>query len=168
MARVRGGEKIEAIIKEYAARMKPMTLRVGFLENATYPDGKSVAFVAAMNEYGHGIGANPGEGAEDTRQQVPPRPFFRNMIRAKKDTWAPAIAASLKSTHYNVEAALRRTGEKIRGQLQQSIRDLVSPPLAPSTIARKGFDKPLIDSARMLNSVDFDIKEGSPKGGKEI
>ncbi len=51
-------------------------------------------------------------------------------------------------------------GEHIKGQLQGSIRDLMEPALSPVTIAKKGFSKPLIETSHMLNSVDYDIKDG--------
>lgn len=47
-------------------------------------------------------------------------------------------------------------GDGIRGQLQTSIRDWTTPPNSPDTIAKKGFNKPLIDTSHMLNSVDYD------------
>jgi hypothetical protein len=40
----------------------------------------------------------------------------------------------------------------------QSIRDLVSPALAPATVARKGFSKPLIETGHLLNSVAVEVK----------
>lgn len=151
MATLRGGAKFETALREIAQQLdRPGLLRVGFLENATYPavkgkgGPKSVAFVAAMNEWG--------------TSRAPPRPFFRNMIAAKSAEWPVAIALNLKATGYDVPKTLALVGEGIKGQLQQSIRDLKSPPNAPSTIARKGFDDPLIESAHMLNSVDFEVK----------
>lgn len=118
---------------------------VGFLSDATYPDGKSVAMVASVNEFGA-----PSRGQ-------PPRPFFRIMVAEKRDTWGDAIAANYKATDGNVKQTLDRMGQGIKGQLQQSIRDLIDPPLAPSTIKAKGFDKPLIETSVMLNSVDYRV-----------
>jgi hypothetical protein len=48
-------------------------------------------------------------------------------------------------------------GEDIQGALIQSINDFTSPPLAQSTIDRKGFDKPLIDEAIMVNSTGYRV-----------
>jgi hypothetical protein len=45
------------------------------------------------------------------------------------------------------------------GQIQQSIRDTNEPPLAPATVRRKGFDKPLIDKAIMINSAASEYEE---------
>lgn len=147
MAKISGGDKLESALREMARGLaNPATLRIGFLETARYPDGKSVAMIAAVNEFGA-----PSRGQ-------PPRPFFRNMIAAKKGEWPRAISDLLKANEYDAERTLKISGAAIAGQLRQSITDLVSPPLAPSTIRRKGFDKPLIDTGHMLNSVDFEVK----------
>ena len=147
MATITGGDKLEKALRELARNVsKPGTLRVGFLENATYPSGMPVAAVAALNEYGV-----PSRGQ-------PPRPFFRNMIADKQGQWAPAAEQALKANGYDATAALKVVGTGIAGQLKQSIVDLMSPPLAPSTIARKGHAKPLIDTSTMLKSVDYEVK----------
>jgi hypothetical protein len=118
---------------------------VGFLSGATYPDGTSVAMVAAIQD-----GGAPRAG-------IPPRPFFRNMIKAKKGEWPAAVEQNLKATGYDINKTLQRVGEGIAGQLRQSIVDFDSVPLAPRTIARKGFDKQLVDSGHMLNSVEYQV-----------
>lgn len=140
-----GGKKLEAALAKMAKNLsKPGTLRVGFLENATYPDGTNVAMVAALNDFG--------------TSRTPPRPFFRNMIAAKKGEWPGGIALQLKRNDYDALKALRAVGEAIKGQLVQSIRDTNSPPLAESTIRRKGFSKPLIDTSNMIDSADYEVR----------
>ena len=146
MASVRGGQKFERALTELAAKVAvPGTLRVGFLENARYPDGTPVAMIAAINEYG-----------APSRGQVP-RPFFRTMIAAKQAEWPKAIAGLLKANGMDALKALDLAGAVIAGQLRQSIIDLTSPPLAPSTIRRKQSSKPLIETGHMLNSVDHEV-----------
>jgi hypothetical protein len=130
---------------------------VGFLEGATYPDGKPVAAVAAFNEYGRMVRTKGADGMEESYFQLP-RPFFRRMIADKKAEWPAGVALQLKKNKGDVAKTLEVTGVAIGGQLQQSIRDLVSPPLAPSTVERKGFDKPLIDTGHMLDSVGHEVK----------
>lgn len=147
MAQFRGGDKFEKALAHIAANLdRGAVARVGFLENAKYPDGKPVAMIALIQDMGA-----PGAG-------IPPRPFFRNMIAAKQKEWPPAIATLLRENNYNVERALGIAGAAIAGQLRQSIIDTNSPPLAPSTIRRKGFAKPLIDTSHMINSVDFEVE----------
>ncbi|MDR7940160.1 hypothetical protein RIU82_09415 [Enterobacter soli] len=144
-----GGAALEAKLAELAEKLGDgKTLRVGFLEGATYPDGQSVPMVAAANEYG------------DPAMNRPPRPFFRNMIAEKSPEWPQDIAKIAEATGYDTEKMLGLMGENIKSQLQGSIRGLMEPALSPVTIAKKGFSKPLIETSHMLNSVDYDIKDG--------
>jgi len=114
------------------------------MSGATYPDGTPVAAVAASNEYG-----NP------TKHQ-PPRPFFRNMISKESSTWGDKLA---RLAPLGSHQALSLMGEDIAGALKQSINDLTSPKLAASTVAQKGFDKPLIDTSHMINSVAYVVED---------
>lgn len=159
-----GGEKFEAALKEIAEQVsKPGLLRVGFLENATYPEtGQKVAEVAFYNEFGRTVKTKgeklaDGTTSEGTYYQLP-RPFFRNMIAKYSPQWPEAVAKDLKRTKYDVKRTLERTGLAIEGQLRQSIQDTNSPPLAQSTIDRKGFSKPLIDTGVMWNHVASQVK----------
>ena len=147
MATISGGEKLTAALKGIAEKASNAALvRIGFLENARYPNGKPVALIAAIQEFGA-----PGVG-------IPPRPYFRNMISDKSGEWPDAIADLLKQNSYDAAKTLGQTGEAVKGQLQQSIVSTNSPPNAPSTIARKGSAKPLVDTGHMLASVDYEVK----------
>ena len=79
------------------------------------------------------------------------------MIADKQDEWPEAIAELLKTNEYDAVKTLDLTGAAIAGQLRQSIVDLQEPPLAASTIQRKGHVKPLIDSGVMLSSIDHEV-----------
>jgi hypothetical protein len=145
--KIKGGNKLQKALDDIAKKLQNgATLRVGFLENASYPTGEPVGMIAAIQDYG------------SASRGIPPRPFFRNMVKAKKAGWPHAIATNLKFLNYDVKAALINVGEGIKQQLQQSIKDTNAPPLAASTIRKKGFDKPLIDTSYMINKVDFDVK----------
>jgi hypothetical protein len=145
LATVSGGKKFEAAVTNLVSKLnKPGSVKIGFLRGATYPDGQSVAEVAFFNDRG--------------TKTAPPRPFFRNMIAAKQREWPAAMAGLLKTTNYDVARTMELTGEAVKGQLQQSIKDTNSPPLAQSTIDRKGFSKPLIETSVMINSVDKEVK----------
>lgn len=137
---IRGGAKLEAHLKRLAEKIgSGSTLQVGFLANATYPDGKPVAMIAAIHNFGRW-------------------PFFTNMVADESPAWGPALATNIKAANFDVQVAMSRMGAGIKGQLQQSILDTWSPPLAPSTVKRKGFDKPLIETSHMINSVDYRVK----------
>jgi len=146
MAKISGGQKLEGALAELSAKItKAATLRVGFLEGATYPDGTPVALVAAIHNFGA-----PAAG-------IPPRPFFTAMIADKSGEWPAIVAQGLKQWGFDAEAALTLTGEHVRADLQQSIRDFVGVPLKSATIQRKGFDKALVDTGHMLRSADYAV-----------
>lgn len=176
--KITGGDKLDAALKEIARNLSNgATVKVGFLEGATYPDGTPVAMVAAIQNFGA------------PRASIPPRPFFSNMVREKSPSWPAAIRENLKQTNYNAELTLERVGAGIAGQLQQSIIDTLAPPLSPITVMLRGMrsndqdlkvtgktvgeaaqrvkdgetnygasTKPLIDTGVMLNAVSYEVK----------
>lgn len=143
---VSGGDKMDDYLKSLLNKLDCGDLQVGFMEGATYADGTPVAQVAFWNEFGHG-GNFPS----------PPRPFFRNMVSKESPTWGKKLAGLLKATGDDGERSLSALGEDIKGALEQSIIDTNAPPNAPSTIAAKGFNKPLIDTSHMKNSVTYKV-----------
>lgn len=146
MATIKGGDNIQKKLEEMLRKISSAkTVKVGFLEGATYPDGTSVPMIAAVNEFGR------------PSKNQPPRPFFRRMINEHKGEWPQAISKLLKANDYDAKLTLDQEGDAIAGQLRQSIQELVDPPLKPSTIQRKGFDKPLIESSTMWNSVAHEV-----------
>lgn len=146
MATIKGGDKLAKKLAEIATQLKkPGTLRVGFLDGATYPDGTPVAEIAAIHNFGA------------PRAGIPRRPFFTNMVKKESPEWPKTMGVILKQTNYDTQRTLELMGEGIKGQLQQSIHDTNTPPLAESTVARKGFAKPLIDKSIMINSADYEV-----------
>ena len=188
-----GGEKLDAYLQKIADNLQTIngnpSVTVGFLEGAFYPDGTSIAMVAAVQEFGATIQREPStvtiyraidksgnflrNGKFVKRRDsnfasdhhvgsyeitIPPRPFFRNAIKANGPTWGDEMAKRLKATDYNAEKTLGQMGELIKGQIQQSIHDLDVPPNAASTIAKKGASKPLIDTGEMWRAVDYRVE----------
>lgn len=146
MVAIKGGTALEKRLRELAANVtKPAHLSVGFLEDATYPSGERVAAIAAIQEFGA------------PARKIPPRPFFRSMIAEKSPGWGDAIAGVLKANNFDATRTMQQVGAGIKGQLQQSIASFDSVPLSRKTIAAKGFDKQLVDTGHMLNSVDFTV-----------
>ena len=161
MATIRGGQNLVDKLHDFAVLVtNARAVQIGFLAGATYPDGKPVAMIAAIQEYGA-----PSRG-------IPPRPFFRNMIAAKCKEWGPAMAELLKENGYDAFRTLQQTGEAVAGQLRQSIVDTNDPPLAAATLRARGYTggaynpknpatfgaKPLVDTGHMLNSVEYEVK----------
>lgn len=136
-----------AHLAKIISQAKSQTVKVGFLSKSTYTykNGMTTPHVAAIQEFGYPAGG------------IPPRPFFRQMVTKNKAGWPVLVAQEILRNKYDVERTLRRVGKVIEGQLVESINELWEPPLKPATIARKGFDKPLIHSSHMKNSVDSEI-----------
>ncbi|EAP7890140.1 hypothetical protein EOG09_16135 [Salmonella enterica] len=156
--KVTGGRQFRQKLKQAADSLKSgKSLKVGFLEGATYPDGTPVALVAAANEFGRMVSGRAGE----LYYQLP-RPFFRGMIAEKSPEWGSSMEYLLQANNLNTDIALDLLGQHIRGQLMNSIIELESPPLADSTVKKKGFEKPLIETGHMMNSVDYSV-DGSKK-----
>jgi len=154
-----GTRALERHLREIEKRLgRGAHVRVGFLESATYPstgEGAKrlpVAQVAFWNQYG--------------TVRAPARPFFTDMIARKSPRWGVSLGNILRKNGYDAERSLALMGEGIKGQLQQSINEWSEPPNAPSTVERKGFNKPLIHTALMLRSVDYQVMTGT-EGGDE-
>lgn len=142
---ISGGDKVEKILEELAEKMHG-SLDVGFLEGATYQDdGMPVAQVAFWNEYG--------------TSRAPARPFFRTTIEEKSDEWADRLARAAKHYDYDASAVLEAMGESVLEDIQSSITGWTDPRNADSTIAKKGFNKPLVDSNHMHDSVAYRVNE---------
>lgn len=141
-----------AKLAEIAKSMGGGQVSVGFMEGATYPDGTPVAAVAFWNEFGKPVHRGNGDYFQL------PRPFFRQMIAKESPAWGRKMAKLAKATDYDGPRVLGLMGEDIKGALAQSINDFTAPPLAPSTVAAKGFEKPLIDTSHMLNSITYEVK----------
>lgn len=141
-----------AKLAEIAKSMGGGQVSVGFMEGATYPDGTPVAAVAFWNEFGKPVHSGNGDYSQL------PRPFFRQMIAKESPGWGHKMAKLAKATDYNGPRVLALMGEDIAAALDQSITDFTSPPLAPSTVAAKGFEKPLIDTGDMKRAISYEVK----------
>lgn len=118
------------------------SVRVGVLENATYPDGTPVAMVAFWNEYG--------------TKTSPVRAFFRTTVSDQKKNWVLSVQ-NLMKMHDDPKKVMGLIGEHIRGQVVQSINTWTDPPNAPYTVAKKGFNSPLRDTMQMARSISFEV-----------
>lgn len=189
----KGGAAMQAKLEEIASQLSAKTLRVGFLEGATYPDGTSVAEVAVTNEFGgtvtvpeheatiyRSINEKTGDfrrGGRFVKAEqsnfatthmvpahtvtTPPRPYFRQMVEAGKGRWGGELGTLIRTCDFDVGRAMATMGARVSGELQESIRSFSNPANAASTIAKKGFDDPLIETGHMLNSVDSEVVNGS-------
>jgi hypothetical protein len=141
-----GGAKLERYLIGINANVKKASkVDVGFMTDSPYPDGTSLGEVAIKNEFG--VPSN----------NQPPRPFFRNMITKHSGEWGEQLSEFLEANDLDAQIALNKMGGIISNELKLSIHELVMPPLKQSTIDKKGFDKPLIDTAFMYQSVHHEV-----------
>jgi len=118
------------------------SVRVGVLENATYPDGTPVAMVAFWNEYG-------------TRTS-PVRAFFRTTVSEQKKNWVLSVQ-NLMKMHNDPKQVMGLIGVHMQEQIVQSINTWSDPPNSAYTIAKKGFDKPLVERGIMMRSIKSEV-----------
>ena len=121
------------------------SVRVGVLENATYPDGTPVAMVAFWNEYG-------------TRTS-PVRAFFRTTVSENKKNWVLSVQ-NLMKIHNDPKQVMGLIGVHMQEQIVQSINTWSDPPNSAYTIAKKGSSKPLIETGVLMRSIKSEVGEG--------
>ena len=118
------------------------SVRVGVLENATYPDGTPVAMVAFWNEYG-------------TRTS-PVRAFFRTTVSENKKNWVLSVQ-NLMKIHNDPKQVMGLIGVHMQEQIVQSINTWSDPPNSAYTIAKKGSSKPLIETGVLMRSIKSEV-----------
>ncbi len=113
---------------------------------AAEENGADLMEVAAFNELG--------------TSAIPSRPFIRNAFdhNADKINAMYERQAGKIANGGTAEDCLKEMGEYGVRLIQEEIREGDFTPNAPTTIRRKGSDKPLIDTGRMRQSVHYVIR----------
>ena len=133
--------------------LEKMEVRVGFQrgeavyeESEEGKEGADLVDVAAFNEL----------GSSDT----PARPFMRQSFENHEADLKKACenANKIISSGGTAQQALNRIGVVAKGLVQDEIANGSFEPNAPSTIAKKGSERPLIDTGFMRENVNFVIK----------
>jgi hypothetical protein len=146
-------DKIKATLERVPEEFENMVAQIGFPSGINYEDGTSVAYVAAIQEFGA-----PAAG-------IPARPFMQPTVNEKKDTWVTIIEKQLPKVALGKMSAfdvLDLVGMAAAADIQTKIASIYTPPNAPATIRAKGSAKPLVDTGLMLASVQNAVnKTGS-------
>lgn len=149
----RGGQKFRRFIlnaKRAQAAGGVRAVRVGFFQDAKYPDGTPVTNVAAWNEF--------GTKRKDGTTHSPPRPFMSNVLDRAEDAVREIVKREVDPKTLVVSRGTAdRIGLTVQGMIQKEIVDLRSPPNAPSTIRRKKSDNPLVDTGLMRLSTSYQV-----------
>lgn len=121
-------------------------VKVGVPEGKAGNTESSLADVAKWNEF----------GTED----IPERPAFRNGI-AKAKTKILALNKRnlllIAKDEMSVEQALDMLGALATGEIKREFVSGEFAPNAPSTIAKKGSSRPLIDSGQLRQSITWEV-----------
>lgn len=128
-------------------QLKKLQVQVGFQAGAAADeDGVDIANIAMWNELG--------------TSRSPARPFMRKSVDENKDKIKAMCARQLKrlAQGASAEDILEKIGVFQKGLIQRKIVDGTFEPNAASTIRKKGSSRPLIDTGRMRQSVNFIIR----------
>ena len=129
-------------------------IKAGVLWSAgTGKNGVSIAFYASCNEYG-----TYGSGSE--WQRIPARPFMSRTADEQR-MWKTPVKNAVNRIIGGAEviAELNVVGEKMKKDIKNNIGIIGKyKPLAPSTVAKKGHNIPLMDTGALYDSIDFEVK----------
>ena len=147
-----GTQQVEEALKQLAKRLEGQTrVLVGVPEGAgSYEDGLTIATIAAVNNFGSADG------------RIPAREFLQPAINEGAPQYqrlAEVMIPRVLSGAMTMRTLLEQMGQLAEGHIKQEITDIDSPPNAPSTIAKKGSDSPLIDTGAFRQSIHYVIAE---------
>lgn len=122
---------------------------VGILGGKELEGTFTVAEMAAVHEFG------TKRAGRSRNVVIPERSFLRSTYDEKKQVYRRILKSLygdvLQGTK-TVEQALALFGERVVGDIKKKITAIKEPPNAPSTIAGKGFDNPLIHTGTNLRA----------------
>lgn len=119
-----------------------------------------------MRDRGVEVGVFDGENAEKamfgefgtTRQAE--RPFLRNTMREGRAKYLAELAAGARAIlrgHQTMDQVLSRLGRDVEGDMRRML-EIIGPANDPDTVARKGFDDPLVEDGDLRGSIDSRLK----------
>lgn len=129
-------------------------LKVGVFGEDDSGGQASYVMIASVHEFGAII--DNGKGIIT----IPERSFIRSTFDEKQGEWLSFLRQQIKLVcDFRVEprVALERLGAKMVADIQKKIRNLQSPPNAPSTIAAKGSSNPLIDTGGLRQRIAYKV-----------
>lgn len=114
------------------------------------PSPITIAQIAATHEFGSADGRIPERA-----------PIRTTLAKHSKDIkrLIKKVSGSVLDGKMNKKKAIGVVCQKIADGLVSTIEGNLPPPNEPSTIARKGSSKTLIDTGQMKNSVDWEVKD---------
>lgn len=143
MAVKRSGPGVARLVAALA-ELDGVQAKTGWFETAKYDDGTPVAYVATVHEFGY----TPGG--------IPARPFMRPTVAEKRQEWMGLLGDGARAVLTGGATPLQimeAVALQAAGDVAKAIQGVTTPPLSPLTVASKGFNKPLVDTGLMMQSV---------------
>lgn len=110
----------------------------------------SLVDIAFIHEYGSG--------------PIPERSFIRSTFTNAPwlASFTAALAKKVVTDGMSLRQALSILGERSVAEVRRTVTEGagVPPPLKPATIARKGSDRPLVDTGRLMNALSYEVVIG--------
>ena len=116
--------------------------------------GAELVTIASANEFGAMAGRN-------RKVRIPERSFIRSTVDSNRTLYrqeGETLINRIVDGKITQAQGLGLLGRRVQRDIQRTIRSNVPPPNAPSTIAAKGSDHTLIDTAAMLQAVTYAVK----------
>lgn len=151
MAKVSSQGGLERLQKSIAD-IQTKRAAVGFFDTAHYTDGTPVAYVAVIQEFGHGA--------------IPPRSFMRSTISEQREAWQETLAqgaSRVLADKLTVDQMLEAFGMKAAGQIKEKIASIMAPGLSDATLSSRlrrnnTSTKPLVDTGTLISSVSSKVE----------
>ena len=138
-----GGGKLQITLRDMERRFRTAYAHAGTFDAESAKKG-------AINEFG-----DPGHG-------LPPRPFMATTFRRYYKKWLQTILTELRKSTATSRTALSVAGLEAATDICKTLQS--APSLfkenRPSTIAKKGFDYPLLETGKMFKSIRYKITGG--------
>jgi hypothetical protein len=127
------------------------------MAQADHPDAAmTFADLAAIHEF----------GTEDGH--IPERSYLRSTFDSHRDRYGAMMTKGGREVEKGRDTAkgvMFKLGETVRADIIKRIKGHIPPPLAESTIARKGSDIPLIDKGHLIGAITSVVHEKGKPGG---
>lgn len=135
-------------------------VRVGLLEKSGGGDVDENGFTLAARGAVHEFGSTDGT--------IPERRWIRGTFETYEKElieMQARISKQFFSGDFDIEKALSMLGVWASNKVKYHVKnDTLTPALKQATIDRKGSDRPLIDTALMVNSVNYEITDAKSDG----
>lgn len=142
----RGWSRIKRDMRE----MKGLSVAVGVLASGDdRSDGSSNATIYATHEFGA-----PEKG-------IPERSSLRATIDSNERQYSALgrhLCGMVIDNRLSPRQAHAILGERVVADIKRRIQRGIDPPLKDATVARKGSSKPLIDTAQMINAINYEVR----------